>query len=123
KVTIGGLNLAVSTTSRHKAEAFEAIRCLRSPANEKYVSLEGGLPAVRTSLYSDAQFQAKYPMYEIIRQQLTDPAVRLATPAYQSVSTRIAATLAPITRIDPEKTADELAVQVGKAVQGKGLLP
>jgi trehalose/maltose transport system substrate-binding protein len=123
KVTIGGLNLAVSATSRHKAEAFEAIRCLRSPANEKYVSLEGGLPAVRTSLYADAQFQAKYPMYEIIRRQLTDPAVRLATPAYQSVSTRIAATLAPITRIDPEKTADELAVQVGKAVQGKGLLP
>jgi multiple sugar transport system substrate-binding protein len=123
KVTIGGLNLAVSATSRHKAEAFEAIRCLRSPANEKYVSLEGGLPAVRTSLYSDAQFQAKYPMYEIIRRQLTDPAVRLATPAYQAVSTRIAATLAPITRIDPEKTADELAVQVGKAVHGKGLLP
>jgi multiple sugar transport system substrate-binding protein len=123
KVTIGGLNLAVSTTSRHKAEAFEAIRCLRSPASEKYISLDGGLPAVRTSLYADPQFQAKYPMYEIIRRQLADPAVRLATPAYQSVSTRIAATLAPITRIDPEKTADELAVQVGKAIQGKGLLP
>jgi len=123
KVTIGGLNLAVSATSRHKAEAFEAIRCLRSPANEKYVSLEGGLPAVRTSLYADPQFQAKYPMYEIIRRQLTDPAVRLATPAYQSVSTRIAATLAPITRIDPEKTADELAVQVSKAIHGNGLLP
>ncbi len=49
--------------------------------------------------------------------------MRLATPAYQAVSTRIAATLAPITRIDPEKTADELAVQVRKAIDGKGLLP
>lgn len=123
KVTIGGLNLAVSATSRHRAEAFEAIRCLRSPANEKYISLDGGLPAVRTSLYADPQFQAKYPMYEIIRRQLTDPAVRLATPAYQSVSTRIAATLAPITRIDPERTADELAAQVRKSIDGKGLLP
>jgi multiple sugar transport system substrate-binding protein len=123
KVTIGGLNLAVSATSRRRAEAFEAIRCLRGAANEKYISLDGGLPAVRTSLYADPQFQAKYPMYEIIRQQLSDPAVRLATPVYQSVSTRIAATLAPITRIDPERTADELAVQVGKAIQGKGLLP
>ncbi len=123
KVTIGGLNLAVSATSRHQAEAFEAIRCLRSPANDKFISLDGGLPAVRTSLYADPQFQAKYPMYEIIRQQLTDPAVRLATPVYQSVSTRISATLAPITRIDPERTADELAIQVGKAIQGKGLLP
>ncbi|MDT5164385.1 MAG: trehalose/maltose transport system substrate-binding protein, partial [Mycobacterium sp.] len=68
KVTIGGLNLAVSATSRHKAEAFEAIRCLRSPVNDKFISLDGGLPAVRTSLYADSQFQAKYPMYEIIRQ-------------------------------------------------------
>ena len=106
KVTIGGLNLAVSKTTRHKAEAYEAIRCLRDPSNEKYISLEGGLPAVRTSLYDDPQFQAKYPMYEIIRRQLTNAAVRLATPAYQAVSTRIAATLAPITRIDPETTAD-----------------
>jgi multiple sugar transport system substrate-binding protein len=123
KVTIGGLNLAVSKTTRHKAEAYEAIRCLRDASNEKYISLEGGVPAVRTSLYADPQFQAKYPMYEIIRRQLVDPAVRLATPVYQSVSTRIAATLAPITRIDPERTADQLAVQVRKAVEGKGLLP
>jgi multiple sugar transport system substrate-binding protein len=123
KVTIGGLNLAVSKTTRHRAEAYEAIRCLRDPGNEKYISLKGGLPAVRTSLYADPQFQAKYPMYEIIRRQLTNAAVRLATPAYQAVSTRIAATLAPITRIDPETTADKLAVQVRKAIDGKGLLP
>lgn len=123
KVTIGGLNLAVSATSRHAAEAYQAIRCLRSPASEKYVSMNGGLPAVRASLYDDPQFQAKYPMYDIIRRQLADPAVRLATPVYQAVSTRIAATLAPITRIDPAKTVDELAVQVRKALDGKGLLP
>jgi multiple sugar transport system substrate-binding protein len=123
KVTIGGLNLAVSATTRHKAEAYEAIRCLRDPRNEKYISLNGGIPAVRTSLYADPQFQAKYPMYDIIRRQLSNPALRLATPDYQSVSTRMAATLAPITRIDPEKTADELAVQVRRAIDGKGLLP
>jgi multiple sugar transport system substrate-binding protein len=123
KVTIGGLNLAVSKTSRHKADAYEAIRCLRDPANEKYISLKGGIPAVRTSLYADPQFQARYPMYDIIRRQLSDPAVRLATPAYQAVSTRIAATLAPITRIDPERTAEVLVAQVRKAIDGKGLLP
>ena len=66
------------------------------------------MPPVRTSLYADPQFQVKYPMYDIIRRQLTNAAVRLASPVYQSVSTRIAATLAPITEIDPEKTADEL---------------
>ncbi|OLO99419.1 ABC transporter substrate-binding protein [Mycolicibacterium porcinum] len=123
KVTIGGLNLAVAKTSQHKAEAFEAIRCLRNVENQRYTSVEGGLPAVRESLYDDPAFQAKYPQYAIIREQLTNAAVRPATPVYQAVSTRISATLAPITDIDPEHTADELTEQVQKAIDGKGLIP
>jgi trehalose/maltose transport system substrate-binding protein len=123
KVTIGGLNLAVASTSRHRAEAFEAVRCLRSLQSQKYVSIQGGLPAVRASLYSDPQFQAKYPMHAVIRQQLTDAAVRPATPAYQAVAIRLAHALSPITGIDPERTADELTAQVQKAIDGKGLLP
>jgi multiple sugar transport system substrate-binding protein len=123
KVTIGGLNLAVSSTTRHRAEAFEAVRCLRSLQSQKYVAIAGGLPAVRTSLYSDPQFQAKYPMYTVIRQQLTDAAVRPATPAYQAVAIRLASVLSPITEIDPDRTADELTAQVQRAIDGKGLLP
>lgn len=123
KVTIGGANLAVASTTRHRAEAFEAIRCLRSLQHQKYVSIAGGLPPVRTSLYSDPQFQAKYPMYTIIRRQLTDAAVRPATPVYQAVAIRLAATLSPITTIDPERTADALSTEVQKAIDGKGLLP
>jgi multiple sugar transport system substrate-binding protein len=123
EVTIGGLNLAVARTTRHKAEAFEAVRCLRSVANQKYVSIDGGLPAVRSSLYDDPQFQAKYPQHAIIREQLGNAAVRPATPAYQVVSTRMSATLAPITAIDPERTADKLTEEVQKAIDGKGLIP
>lgn len=123
RVTLGGLNLAVGKNTQHKAEAFEAIRCLRNVENQRYTSVEGGLPAVRTSLYDDPAFQAKYPQYGIIRDQLTNAAVRPATPVYQAVSTRISVTLAPITDIDPERTADELAEQVQKAIDGKGLIP
>jgi multiple sugar transport system substrate-binding protein len=123
KVTLGGLNLAVAKTSQHRTEAFEAIRCLRDVENQRYTSVEGGLPAVRASLYDDPQFQAKYPQYAIIRDQLTNAAVRPATPVYQAVSTRISVTLAPITDIDPERTADELTVQIQKAIDGKGLIP
>jgi multiple sugar transport system substrate-binding protein len=123
KVTIGGLNLAVASTTRHRAEAFEAVRCLRSLQSQKYVSIAGGLPAVRTSLYSDPQFQTKYPMYTVIRQQLTDAAVRPATPVYQAVAIRLVSVLSAITEIDPDRTADELTTQVQKAIDGKGLLP
>ena len=123
KVTIGGLNLAVGKDSTHKAEAFEAIRCMRSAANQEFTSVEGGLPAVRASLYDDPKFQAKYPQYAVIRRQLADAAVRPATPQYQAVSTRISATLAPITKIDPQRTADKLASEVQQAIDGKGLIP
>ena len=123
RVTLGGLNLAVASTTRHRAEAFEAIRCIRNETNQRYTSIEGGLPAVRASLYDDPEFQQKYPQYAIIRDQLTSAAVRPATPNYQAMSTRISATLAPITGIDPERTADELAVEVQKAIDGRGLIP
>jgi multiple sugar transport system substrate-binding protein len=36
---------------------------------------------------------------------------------------RLAATLSPITQIDPDAGADELTKQVQKAIDGKGLLP
>jgi multiple sugar transport system substrate-binding protein len=123
KVTLGGLNLAVAKTTQHREEAFEAIRCLRNVENQRYTSVEGGLPAVRASLYDDPTFQAKYPQYAIIRDQLTNAAVRPATPVYQAVSTRMSVTLSPITAIDPERTADELTVQIQKAIDGKGLIP
>lgn len=123
RVTLGGLNLAVARTTQHRAEAFEAIRCLRNVENQRYTSVEGGLPAVRASLYDDPAFQAKYPQYEIIRDQLTKAAVRPASPVYQAMSTRITVTLAPISDIDPERTADELTEQVQKAIDGKGLIP
>ncbi|MEI7718139.1 MAG: extracellular solute-binding protein, partial [Mycobacterium sp.] len=36
RVTLGGLNFAVASTTRHPAEAFEAIRCIRSESNQRY---------------------------------------------------------------------------------------
>lgn len=78
---------------------------------------------MRASLYSDPQLQEKYPHHNLIRDQLTEAAVRPVTPVYQAVSTRISATLAPITAIDPERTADKLTAEVRKAIDGKGLIP
>ena len=123
KVTLGGLNLAVAKTTRHKAEAFEAVRCLRRPASDRQIATKGGLAPVRESLYDDPQFQRDYPAYAVIRRQLTNAAVRPLSPVWQAMSIRIAATLAPITAIDPQSTADKLTSEVQKALDGKGLIP
>lgn len=123
RVTLGGLNLAVAHTTRHRAEAFETVRCLRDRANQKFLSIRGGLPSVRDSLYDDTDFQAKFPQHTVIREQLRDAALRPQTPVYQVLSTRLAATLAPISAIDPQRTADELTREAQKALDGKGLIP
>ena len=118
----GRLNLAVGKNSQHKAEAFEAIRCLRNVENQRYTSVEGGLPAVRASLRRSGvpgQVPAVRDHPRAAHQRRGAP----ATPVYQAVSTRISVTLAPITDIDPERTADELTEQVQKAIDGKGLIP
>jgi multiple sugar transport system substrate-binding protein len=39
------------------------------------------------------------------------------------MSMRISNTLAPVTAIEPDKTADKLADEVQKALDGKGLIP
>ena len=125
KVTLGGLNLAVAKTSRqHRAEAFEAIRCLRNVENQRYTSVEGGLPAVRASLYDDPTFQAKYPQYAIIREQLTNAAVR---PGHPGVSGGVDANLGRRWRRSPTSIRSapptSSTVQVQKAIDGKGLIP
>src|SRR5690606_33409094 len=49
RVTTGGLDYAVSAYSRHPELAREAILCLRSRENQKYMSLNAGTPPTYAS--------------------------------------------------------------------------
>jgi multiple sugar transport system substrate-binding protein len=138
RVTIGGYNLAISTYSPHKPEAFEAALCLRNPTSQKYQALEGGLPPSLASVYDDTRpldpakpFDAKanptmasqFPMKADIRAALLNAAVRPLTPAYQTLSTVIAKVLSPPSDIDPQSTADELRAKLTDALDSKGIIP
>ncbi len=123
--TIGGLNIGVASTSKQKALAFEAAECLTTPAAQKIYAIDGGNPPVLKALYGDPDFRAAYPMGDIIGQQLAADraATRPPSPVYQSISTLVTATLSPVGAWDPESMVDELADQVQKAIDGKGLIP
>jgi len=54
-VTIGGINLAVSSYSKHPAEAFAATLCLRNSDNQKIGAIEGGVPPSLAALYGSAK--------------------------------------------------------------------
>ncbi|MBC6450373.1 ABC transporter substrate-binding protein [Actinokineospora xionganensis] len=122
-VTIGGFNLAVSEYSRHKAEAFEAAKCLRDAESQKYSAINSGVPPTIESVYDDPDLAGPYPMRDAIRAELKRAAVRPLTPAYQTVSTLISTILSPPSSIDPPATADRLRKELQDALDSKGVLP
>ncbi|MEH1098414.1 ABC transporter substrate-binding protein [Micromonospora sp. CPCC 205561] len=123
KVTIGGVNLAVSAYSEHPEESFEAARCIRNEKNQKFSAVNDGVPPTIESVYDDPEMAEAYPMRETILEELKEPAVRPLTPAYQSISTVMSAILSPPSAIRPQQTADELRDAIADALESKGVLP
>ncbi|WP_419220845.1 extracellular solute-binding protein [Gordonia sp. CPCC 206044] len=123
--TLGGVNIAVASTSQQKDLAFKAAACLTNRDAQKVYSVEGGTPPTNASLYDDPDFKAAYPMGDDIRAQLeTDSAaLRPASPVYQAISTLLVAKLSPVGAWNPETLVDELAEQVERAINGEGLIP
>ncbi len=122
-VTVGGLNLAISATSRYPDEAVDAVRCLRNRDNQLRNAVEGGVPPTLEALYTDPAFQEEYPAWEAIKQSLDNASVRPESPAYQSISIVLSAALNPPGEINPDAMVDDLAEQVERAVNSEGLVP
>ncbi|WP_433528896.1 ABC transporter substrate-binding protein [Micromonospora sp. CA-263727] len=123
RVTIGGVNLAVSAHSEHPQESFDAAKCLRNAEHQKFSAINDGVPPTIERVYADPEMDEAYPMKETILEQLRDPAVRPLTPAYQSISTVTSAMLSPPAAIDPPATAEQLRAAIADALESKGVLP
>jgi multiple sugar transport system substrate-binding protein len=123
--TIGGIDLTVSSYSKHKVLAEQAVLCLRDAANQSEAAVVGGLPPTLTSLYTHptASFVAEYPFYKDILAQLTSAAVRPKTPEYQAVSIYVSHTLSPPGNIKPQSDLKSLTSQIRDALEQKGLIP
>jgi multiple sugar transport system substrate-binding protein len=123
RVTIGGIDLAVSAYSQHPGLAFQAALCLRNAANQLTAAVKGGLPPTLASVYLNPQMQSAYPFRKLILAQVQKPAVRPKTPLYQVVSAEIAHLVSPPGSISPAGTERNMVTQVNDALQGKGLTP
>jgi multiple sugar transport system substrate-binding protein len=123
--TIGGIDLTVSSYSRHKDLAMQAALCLRNGTSQLEAAVKGGLPPTLKSLYENptADFVAQYPFYQDILQQLTNASVRPKTPEYQAVSIYISHTLSPPQGISPASNLKSVTSQIRDALAQKGLIP
>ena len=123
KVTIGGIDLAVSAYSQHKALAFQAALCLRDKQNQIIGANVGGVPPTITSLYSNPVLYKDYPFHADILNALEHASVRPKTPVYQVVSIDISHLVSPPSSINPSNTEQRMIRQLNQALQSKGLVP
>jgi multiple sugar transport system substrate-binding protein len=123
KVTIGGINLAVSAYSKHPDLAFDAAVCLRDRANQLIGAVKGGVPPSISNLYDDPALVAAYPFAKEIKASLASAAVRPLTPFYQNLSIVISHAVSPAASINPESTEQTMVTQLKDALESKGLIP
>ena len=123
KVTIGGIDLAVSSYSPHPQLAFQAALCLRNADNQLIAAVKGGLPPTLASVYSNPKMQGPYPFRQLILQQVNNGSVRPKTPLYQVVSVAISHQVSPPSSINPVSTEQNMRTQINNALTGKGLTP
>jgi multiple sugar transport system substrate-binding protein len=123
KVTIGGIDIAVSKYSTHQALAFQAALCLRDKQNQIIAANVGGVPPTITSLYNDPALAKNYPFHADILSALQHASVRPKSPVYQVVSIDISHLISPAAGINPASTLNTMKSQLNNALQSKGLVP
>src|SRR5579872_4759438 len=123
KVTIGGIDLAVSAYSTHQTLAFQAALCLRDAQNQLIGATVGGVPPTIASLYTNPALFPNYPMHAAILASLANASVRPQTPFYQVVSIDISHLISPPSGISPTGTEQSLVGQINNALASKGLVP
>ena len=123
KVTIGGIDLAVSRYSQHPALAFQAALCLRDAQNQLIGATVGGVPPTIASLYKNPKLYPDYPFHADILTALQNASVRPKTPVYQVVSIDISHLISPASGISPTGTVSSMKNQLNNALQSKGLVP
>ena len=123
KVTLGGMNYAISTYSKHPNEAFEAGMCMRNEKNALSAALDAGdVPALAT-VFDRPEFVKAYPMKDVLLTELKNAVPRPVSPVYQNISTVLSTQLSPPAAINPQASASGLRSSIQAAIEGKGILP
>jgi multiple sugar transport system substrate-binding protein len=123
RVTLGGMNYAISKYSTHPEEAYEAAMCLRNEKHQLDMAISAGNAPVLEKLYQNPEFRKAYPMGDVMLEELKTAVPRPVTPIYQNISTITSTTLSPPQSLDPKRDEQELREAIQQAIDGKGILP
>ena len=119
---LGGIGLSVGAFSEHPDLAVEAVRCLRSVESQTAYMLDAGDPAAAAAVYDDPRVQEAFPMWEDVREGLTDAAPRPITPYYGDVTGALQQGYHPPDSLSPETTPRSTASLIEGVLSNEQLL-
>ncbi len=90
---LGGANLAISAYSRHQRTALAFIKFLTGQRSERQVLVNGSLPPVWTSLYTDPALIRRFPYLPALKKAILSARPRPQTPSYSQFSLAISSTI------------------------------
>ncbi len=122
KPPFGGIELGVNAASQHKAEAWDAVKCITTPAHQKLYMLGTGNPAADKSVYDDPDIKKQFPMAGLIRESLDAAAPRPLTQYYGDVSSAIQRVYSPPSSVNPDTTPREAEDLITAVLKGDALL-
>ncbi len=113
---LGGWNLMINARSgaRKQEAAWEFIRYLTAPEQQRVRAVKGGFSPALRSLYDDPAFLERVPAVALGHQALLNARVRPVSPAYMLMSRRIARTLQSVltSAMPPEVAVRNLAEEL-----------
>jgi len=119
---LGGGNVAISKFSTHQAAAFEALKCIISPAMEKQNIVVSGNPIANGAVYDDPQVQKLFPMATLMRDSINAAGPRPVTPYYGDVSAAIQRDWHPESSVNPNSAPAATAKLISNVLHDKRLL-
>jgi multiple sugar transport system substrate-binding protein len=119
----GGIDLAVGSKSAHVQDAYEAAKCITSPAHQAAYMVATGNPASDKSAFTDPSVEKAFPngIAALIGQSLENAAPRPQSQYYGDISTGLQQQFSPPSSVSSQ-TPDKAQNFITQVLDGKALL-
>ena len=120
---LGGWNMYMSSSSQNKDAAWEFIKFMTAPEQQRFRALEGSFLPTLNSLYEDQEILNQVPVVDLVRDTVRDNArSRPVTPYYSIISSRLASGFhSSLTgQTNPQQVAQNLQRELTNIISQRG---
>ncbi|HEX5510204.1 MAG TPA: extracellular solute-binding protein [Actinomycetales bacterium] len=118
----GGVNIGISSLSKHQDLAFKAGQCIVSEKKQAAYFISDGNPPSAKAAYDDPEVLKAFPMAPLIRQSLDKSSPRPQTPYYNEITGGLQRTWQPPSVVDPNTTPKDSQSLITAILRGDALL-